>query len=299
VADLQPLLERIREATPLIADGAMGTMLLDRGLEPGAPPERMTLERPEVLRDVAAAYLAAGADIVETNTFGASRLKLQSAGLGADIERCNRDAVGIVRDVVGQRAYVAGSVGPCGRLLEPYGDVAPAEVRASFDEQCEHLIAAGVDCIFVETMIDIEEAVLAVEAAKSTSPDIPVAAMLTFDPTPRGFYTIMGNSVEVAAQRLAAAGADLAGSNCGNGMEHMIDIARAFRAQSALPLIIQANAGLPTSRDGAVVYPEGPEPYARGARALRDVPVAVIGGCCGTTPDHVRALRRLVIDDLS
>jgi 5-methyltetrahydrofolate--homocysteine methyltransferase len=284
---------------PLIADGAMGTMLLDRGLEPGAPPERITLERPEVLRDVAAAYLAAGADIVETNTFGASRLKLQSAGLGTDVERCNRDAVEIVRDVVGQRAYVAGSVGPCGRLLEPYGDVEPTEVRASFDEQCEHLIAAGVDCIFVETMVDIEEAVLAVEAAKSASPDIPVAAMLTFDPTPRGFYTIMGNSVEVAAQRLAAAGADLAGSNCGSGIEQMIDIARAFHAHTALPLIIQANAGLPESRDGTVVYPDGPEPYARGARALREVPVAVIGGCCGTTPDHVRALRRFVIDDPS
>jgi 5-methyltetrahydrofolate--homocysteine methyltransferase len=272
----------------------MGTMLLARGLEPGAPPERMTLDHPEVLGDIAEAYLAAGADILETNTFGGSPLKLDPAGLGAEVERCNREAVSIVRKAAAGRAYVAGSVGPCGRLLEPYGDTAPADVLESFRTQIGHLITAGVDCLFVETMVDVEEALLALSAAQDIDAHVPVAVMMTFDPTPRGFYTIMGTTIADAARRLEDAGADLVGSNCGNGIEQMVAIAREFRAHTTLPLVIQANAGLPESRAGTIVYPDEPEPYARRAGELCDVPAAVIGGCCGTTPDHVRALRRRV-----
>ena len=189
---------------------------------------------------------------------------------------------------------MAGSVGPCGRLLEPYGDTAPADVLASFRVQIEHLVAAGVDCLFIETMVDVEEALLAIAAAKEIDPQVPVATMMTFDPTPRGFYTIMGTTIADAARRLEDAGADLVGSNCGNGIEQMVSIARAFREHTTLPVIIQANAGLPETRDGAVVYPEAPDPYAGSARALRDVGIRVIGGCCGTTPAHIRALRAMV-----
>jgi 5-methyltetrahydrofolate--homocysteine methyltransferase len=251
----------------------------------------MTLRHPEVLLEIAAAYVAAGADIVETNTFGGSPLKLEREGLGAEVERCNRDAVSLVREAVTGRAYVAGSVGPCGHLLQPYGDIDPAAVRESFRIQIEHLITAGVDCLFVETMVDVEEAVLAVTAAKDVDAAVPVAAMMTFDPTPRGFYTIMGNTVEVAARRLEAAGADLVGSNCGKGIEQMVTIARTFTEHSTLPIVIQSNAGLPESRDGEIVYPEAPDTYAVGAGGLRDLGVAVIGGCCGTTPEHISALR--------
>jgi 5-methyltetrahydrofolate--homocysteine methyltransferase len=294
---LIPFLERLSTAGFLLADGAMGTMLLERGLEPGAPPENMTLHHPEVLADIARAYRDAGADIVETNTFGGSPLKLEREGLGNDVERCNRDAVHIARDAVEDRAYVVGSVGPCGRLLEPYGDTAPSDVYTSFRTQVEFLVDAGVDGLFIETMVDVEEAVLAIAAAKDAGASVPVAAMMTFDPTPRGFYTIMGNSIEVAVQRLEAAGADLVGSNCGNGIEQMVAIARIFRSHASIPVIIQANAGMPESRDGIIVYPEAPASYAAHARALHEAGVGVIGGCCGTTPDHIAALRAMMDAD--
>jgi len=294
--ELPPFRERIAAGPPLLADGAMGTMLLDRGLVPGAAPESMTLDHPDVLQAVAQSYLDAGADILETNTFGGSPLKLEREHLGEAVARCNRDAVRIVRETAAGRAYVAGSVGPCGRLLEPYGDTAPAVVLASFRTQIEHLVAAGVDCLFIETMVDVEEAVLALTAAREVDANVSIAAMMTFDPTPRGFYTIMGTTIAGAARRLEDAGADLVGSNCGNGIEQMTAIAREFLEHTTLPVIIQANAGLPETRDGAVVYPEPPEPYASSARALRDAGVRIVGGCCGTTPAHIRALRTMLGD---
>jgi 5-methyltetrahydrofolate--homocysteine methyltransferase len=189
---------------------------------------------------------------------------------------------------------VVGSCGPSGRLLEPYGDTSPDAMAESFRRQIAALIGAGVDAVCVETMTDLAEAEVAIRAAKAVSPTTPVLATMTFDPTPRGYHTVMGVSVEAAARGLAAAGADAVGSNCGNGIEHMVAIAREFRRHTTLPLVIQANAGLPRSAHGKTVYDETPEFMADKARELLAIGVGVIGGCCGTTPAHIAALRAMV-----
>jgi 5-methyltetrahydrofolate--homocysteine methyltransferase len=291
---MKPLLERLREKRPLVADGAMGTMLVQRGLKPGECPEAISLSRPELLEEIARLYFDAGAEILETNTFGASPLKLTQYGLEARLEEINRAAVRAVRNVAGDRAYVAACVGPSGRILKPYGDADPEEVYSGFVKQVKCVIDAGVDLICIETMIDLTEAQLAVKAAKAVAPTIPVTATMTFDATPRGFHTVMGITIEKAAAGLQEAGADLVGSNCGNGIQNMIEIARQFRRCSERPLIIQSNAGLPKMKDGVAVYEETPEFMAGKARELVNLGVSIIGGCCGTTPEHTHAIRKMV-----
>ena len=291
---MRPLSERLAAGDLLVGDGAMGTMLFERGLPPGEPPETVTLSRPAVLEEIARLYLEAGAEVLETNTFGGSPLKLALHGLEAETEAVNREAVRAVRRVAGDRAYVAGSCGPSGRMLEPYGDVSEAAMRESFRRQADALVAAGVDCICVETMTDLREAALAVGAAKAAAPALPVLATMTFDPTPRGYYTIFGVGVAAAAAGLAEAGADVVGSNCGLGVTHLVAIAREFRGATRLPLVIQPNAGLPRTVGGRTVYDETPEILAAQARELVDLGVSIIGGCCGTTPAHIRALRTMV-----
>lgn len=291
---MRPLRERLAAGDVLVGDGAMGTMLFQRGLRPGEPPESVTLSRPEVLEEIARLYVDAGADLVETNTFGGSPLKLALHGLEAHAERVNRDAVLAARRAAGDRAYVVGSCGPSGRLLEPYGDTTTDAMAESFRRQMAALTGAGVDAVCVETMTDLVEAQLAVRAAREAAPAVPVFATMTFDPTPRGYFTIMGVTVAQAAAGLADAGADAVGSNCGNGIAHMVAIAREFRRCTALPLVIQANAGLPRTVGTETVYDETPDFMATQARALLDLGVLVIGGCCGTTPTHVAALRAMV-----
>ena len=284
-------LERIGGGGTLLADGAFGSLLMARGLEPGAAPEGLNLSAAHVVEEVARLYLEAGAEIVQTNTFGASPLKLARHGLAAGAAGINAAAVAAVRRAVGRRAYVSGSCGPSGRLLKPYGDVGEEEMGDSFREQMAALAAAGVDLICVETMTDLREARLAVAAARSAAPGVPVMATLTFDATPRGFFTVMGATIAAACAGLADAGADLVGSNCGNGSARMIEIAAEFKRHSRLPVVIQSNAGLPELRRGAAVYPETPADLAQAARGLKALGVAVIGGCCGTTPEHTRAMR--------
>jgi len=291
---VRTLRDRLRAGDVLVGDGGWGTMLMARGLQPGEPPESLTLASPGVIEEVARLYLEAGADLVTTNTFGGSPLRLRAFGLEARTDEINRAAVEALRRAVGTRALVSASIGPRGHLREPYGDVSAADLAESFARQARALASAGVDAFCVETMTDLEEARLAVEAARAAAPGTPVIATMTFERSRRGFFTVMGASVEQAAQVLAAAGADLVGSNCGNGIDTMVEVARAFRAVTAAPLAIQANAGLPESHDGALVYPEPPEQFAAAVPALLEVGVRLIGGCCGTTPAHVRAIRTAV-----
>lgn len=288
------MLKKLSDGKPLVSDGAMGTLLFEQGLKPGDCPESMNLEKPEVLGEIARAYLEAGAEVVHTNTFGGSSLKLASYSLESKIREINESGIEEVRKAATDRAIVSASCGPTGRVLKPYGDAEPEAVYDSFERQLDLVISAGVDAVTVETMTDLTEATLAVKAAKAISPSTPVMATMTFDSTPRGFFTIMGVSIEKAAQGLEEAGADVVGSNCGNGIEKMVEIARELRKVSNLPILIQANAGLPELRDGEAVYPESPEFMAEKAKALVDLGVAIIGGCCGTTPAHTRALRQMV-----
>jgi len=293
---MRPFRERVERGPVIVADGAIGSLLMERGLEAGGCPEALTLEHPELLRDITVGYAEAGAELVQTNTFGASPLKLASYGLEQKTEEINRRAVVAVREAVGDDVYVSGSCGPSGRILEPYGDTPPGNVRRSFRRQMVALIEAGVNVICVETMTDHNEAALAVEAAREVSMNIPIMATMTFDETPRGFYTIMGTDVRGAASGLLTAGADVVGSNCGNGSDVMVEIARAFRDATDAPLLIQPNAGAPRILDGKVVYPETPEFMAERASRLAALGVNIIGGCCGTTPEHIRAIRNALTD---
>ncbi len=284
------MLDRLGKGKPLVSDGAIGTMLMERGLKAGLPPEAFNLEKPEMLGEVARLYLDAGAEMVHTNTFGGSSLKLTAHRLGDKVEEINRSGVDGVRAAVGDRAIVSASVGPTGRVLKPYGDVDPQEVLESFQQQVEILIDAGVDAITIETMTDLAEAKLAVQAARLVSSSIPVLTTMTFDLTPRGFFTVFGVNIESAAKGLEDVGANVVGSNCGNGIETMVEIARELKKHSNLPVIIQSNAGLPELKDGTVFYPESPEFMAEKSKELVDLGVEIIGGCCGTTPEHIRAL---------
>lgn len=263
---------------------------MKRGLSPGACPERMNLDAINVLEDIAGEYFEAGAELIQTNTFGASPLKLDAYGLRERAEEINQRAVDAVRRAVGDRAYVSASCGPSGRILEPYGDTQEEVVYESFRRQIGALVAAGVDLICIETMTDLREAVLAVRAAKSVVGTIPVAVSMTFDPTPGGFRTVMGNRIEDAVRELTEAGADIIGSNCGHGIQQMAKIAGEFLARSTLPVIIQSNAGLPIVRGGEVIYPEDPFFMAGECSKLASAGVRIIGGCCGTTPAHIAAI---------
>lgn len=287
-------LERVRAGGPIIGDGALGTMLMARGLQPGVAPETFNLEHPEVLEELAREYVDAGAEIISTNTFGASPLRLAQHGLEPSTEIINQRAVDAARRAVAGRAYVSGDIGPSGRVLKPYGDCEPAAVSASFERQAQALADAGIDLFCIETMTDITEATIAIRAARKAAGGVPIVATMTFDRTPRGFFTVMGVSIAQAARELVAAGADVVGSNCGNGIDVMLEIAREFRAQTPWPLAIQSNAGLPERRGGALAYAEDPEYTAERAAKLAAMGVKVIGGCCGTTPAHIRAIRRVL-----
>jgi 5-methyltetrahydrofolate--homocysteine methyltransferase len=291
---MRVVIERLRDGETLCGDGAWGTQLMARGLEPGDSPEAFNLSRPEVLAEVATLYVEAGADLITTNTFGGSPLNLASYGLDDRTEEINRAAVEVIRSVVGDRAYVSASIGPTGKILTPYGDTEPEVVGEAFVRQIGALVAAGADLLCIETMIDLREAELAIKAARFVSADIPVIATMTFDPTPRGFFTVMGVTIERACSELVEAGADIVGSNCGNGIDRMVEIAREFTRYASVPVIIQSNAGLPEHHAGELTYPESPDFMATRVGKLMDLGVSIIGGCCGTTPAHIRAIRAAV-----
>jgi 5-methyltetrahydrofolate--homocysteine methyltransferase len=291
---MENILERLRRGDVIVGDGAIGTQLMKRGLKHGDPPEAYNLTTPSILEEIAAEYLQAGAEIVTTNTFGASSLRLRQFSLEKDVEEINRSAVNAARRAVGNRAYVSGSVGPTAQMLKPGGDTEPEEVYSSFRDQVCALLAAGADMICIETMMDVAEAALAIKAVRSLDSKVPIMATMTFGKTPQGFFTLMGSSIERAAAETEKAGANIVGSNCGAGAESMIGIAREFRRHSKLPVAIQSNAGLPVASDKGLIYPETPEFVAGKAVELLKLGVQIIGGCCGTGPEHIRAIRKAV-----
>jgi 5-methyltetrahydrofolate--homocysteine methyltransferase len=291
---MKPILERIKNREILVADGAMGTMLFERGLRPGDCPELLNLSKPEILEEIAQIYFKAGADIIQTNTFGGSPPKLSDYGLEDKCEEINTKAVECVRKVIGESAYISGSCGPSGSLLKPYGDTEPETLENAFERQISALTKAGVDIICIETMTDLREATIAVKAAKNINPEIPVMVSMTFDKIPKGYYTIMGVSIEDAVNGLEDAGADIIGSNCGNGIDNMIEIATQIKKLSDRPILIQSNAGIPENNDGEIVYPESPNYFEVKTLELIEAGVSIIGGCCGTTPEHIQAIRKVV-----
>ena len=283
-----PFMQAIGERV-LVLDGAMGTMLQERGLKAGQSPEEMNLTAPQVVAGVHAAYLEAGADIIVTNTFGGSSAKLDHYGLSDRVAQINETAVRLAREVAGESAYVAGSIGPTGRFLEPVGDLSFDQAVAIFGEQARALIDAGCDLITLETFLDIKEIRAAVIAIRELSQEIPVIAMLTFEEKGR---SVLGSPPEAAAITLEAVGASMIGSNCGLGVDGIYEILRAMRQVTTLPLICQANAGLPILKDGVTLFPGTPQEMTAYHDRLIELGVRVIGGCCGTTPGHIAAMKK-------
>ncbi len=277
----------------LVADGAMGTQLTARGLPPGTPPEAWNLENPDAIADVGRAYVEAGARIVLTNTLGGTRVKLERPGLGDRTAEVNRAAAGAARRGAGDRAAVFASVGPTGEFMAPLGTRSEAEFIDAFAEQIAACADAGVDGICVETMTALEEALAALKAARQVC-DLPVVVSMPFDHGPKGFATMMGVTPEQAARALEAAGADVIGSNCGNGIEGHVQVARLLRPATRKPVWIKSNAGRPELVDGETVFRETPDEMAAQVPALLAAGANIIGGCCGTTPEHIRAIAAAV-----
>jgi len=284
-------LEAVRQRI-LIFDGAMGTMLQERGLAAGGCPEEMNLQQPEVVTGIHGEYVAAGADIIEANTFGGSRSKLAHYGLEDRVAEINRRGVELARAAAGPETFVAGSVGPTGRFMEPVGDAAFHEMTEIFAEQIAALAGAGADLINFETFLDIRELRAAVIACRDVC-RLPISAQMTFDDAGR---TVLGTPPEAAAVTLDALQVDLLGSNCGLGFEGLFKILQAMRSVSSRPLIAQANAGLPVLKNGATIFPATPEDMTIYHSRLAELGVRVIGGCCGTTPQHIRAMREALSD---
>jgi 5-methyltetrahydrofolate--homocysteine methyltransferase len=270
----------------VLGDGGMGTMLQTHGLTSGDCPEAWNLEKPEAVKATHKAYVGAGCDFITTNTFGANPIKLSRHGLDSCIEEIIARGVGLAREAAEGACMVAGSVGPTGGLLEPYGELPGSEVAAAFEVSARLLENAGVDFFIVETMIDLNEALLAARAVRDAS-DRPMISTMAFTRGARGVRTVMGTSPEQAAQGLEEAGANIVGTNCCSGMEEAAEIMREIVKATGLPTIAQPNAGLPEPRGDKVVYPETPEAMAEGMKKLLGIGVRIVGGCCGTTPGHL------------
>ncbi len=279
-------IEKLLAGGPVITDGAWGTELQARGLSVGDCPDAWNVTQPERVLEVARSYVSAGSRVILTNTFGANSIRLRECGVDLSVGEINRGGVEISRRAAGETAMVFASVGPSGKLILT-GDVTADELRAAFEEQVNSIAAAGAHGIVIETMSDLEEAVIAITAAKATG--LPVVASMAFDSGQQD-RTMMGVTPEQAAETLSRAGADVIGANCGAGIAAFENLCRRFRAVSDKPLWMKANAGLPQIVNGEIAYRADPADFARAADALIQAGANFIGGCCGTNPKFIRAL---------
>lgn len=285
------LLPLLQERPYILADGAMGTMLFAAGLQHGDPPDLWNLEFPEKVAAVHRGYLEVGSQVLLTNTFGANRFRLALHGLEGKVAEINRAAVEILRSEIaanGRDALIAGDIGPSGQVLLPYGDLSFDEAVQGFVEQAAALVEEGVDLVWIETMADLEEVRAAVEGVRQVSSELPLITTMTFDTRGR---TMMGVTPERAAETLSSHGVAALGGNCGNGPEEIIEAIE--KMHSATPdafLAAKANAGIPHLVSGKPVYDATPESMARYAVNAYQAGARLIGACCGSTPEHLKAM---------
>lgn len=274
----------------ILLDGAMGTQLIDQGLSPGTAPEEWNLTNAEAIVAVHKAYIEAGSQIILTNSFGGSSSRLAMHDLGDRVVELNQAAARVGRmaaDTASHAVFVAGSIGPTGRMLEPLGDLSPQDARQAFAEQAEALAQGGADLLWIETMSDLEEVRAAIEAARSVC-SLPVAATLTFDTHGR---TMMGTTPQQAMQALDRYGLIAYGANCGNGPAEVESVIASMHAAGPeARLVAKSNAGVPKEREGQIVYDGTPEIMAKHAVRVRSLGASLIGACCGSTPAHIRAM---------
>lgn len=274
-----------------VFDGGYGWLLAERGLPAGDSAEMWNLQEPDKVAQLHDEYARAGASVLTTNTFGASTPRMSMYGLADQVEEVNRAGAAIAHEVAERHGVLAaGNLGPTGELLEPMGTLTPEQAQEIFEAQLRGLVAGGIDLVLIETMSDLAEAKAAIAAAKAVCPDLPIVATMSFDTNLR---TMMGVRPAEAIEQLSAAGADVVGANCGRGPDEMDVIAGQLvgaRPQGVL-VLAQSNAGLPQLEGADFVYTVGPDELAAHARSLHDSGVDLIGACCGSTPEHITAIR--------
>ncbi|NTV34493.1 MAG: hypothetical protein HGA50_14545 [Deltaproteobacteria bacterium] len=285
---MHAILELAKKRT-VIFDGAMGTMLMAAGLKAGETPELWNIEKPSLVTEIHRKYYEAGSDVVHTNTFGGNAIKLADRGLSDRMEAINVEAAKLAREACPAGKFVAGDIGPTGKLIKPLGDLVIEEAEEAFFRQAQALLKGGVDLISIETMFSLEEALAGLRAAKRLG-EAPVIAALTFNRTKKGFFTMMGEGVNQAVSAFEGAGADVIATNCSLGSRDMIDLTKELRAATRKPILVQPNAGKPLTQKGVTSYLQTPVEFAQDGKEIRNSGADMIGGCCGTSPEFIRAL---------
>ena len=287
---MSAIYEALEKAT-LASDGAMGTMLQDRGLTDGGAPELWNVERPEEIEAVLEAYAAAGANFITTNTFGGTAGRLAMHGLEDRLAELNKAGAAIARKVADRHAgcFVMGDIGPSGELMDPMGTLTPETGKTLFAAQISALVAGGVDAILIETMSDLGEVEAAVAAAQEVAPGMPIIVTMSFDTNLR---TMMGVKPAMAIKHLAALGVRIVGANCGRGTDEMSQIAKELieARPEGVFVITQSNAGLPKLQGDEFIYDGTPEEMARYAAEMKDLGVNIVGSCCGSSPAHTQSI---------
>jgi len=282
---------------PILADGAMGTMLFANGLEFGDPPEVWNIAHPDIIRRVHRGYLDAGSRILLTNTFGGNRFRLEMHGNASRVDELNRTAAILLRsevDAAGTGALVAGDIGPSGQIMAPLGTLEYDEAVDGFAEQARALVAGGVDVLWIETMSALEEIHAAIEGARRAAPTMPIIATMTFDTRGR---TMMGVTPEQAAEALLGWGADAIGGNCGNGPDELVPVVQKMHAVAPDAVIVaKSNAGIPELVDFKTVYRAGPDEMAARGIEFREAGARIIGACCGSTPAHLERMHEVLLE---
>ena len=281
------LKQRLSEG-PVILDGAMGSLLMDMGLHSGQPPEEWTIKYPDRIGKTHKLYHEAGSDILQTNTFGASYYRLKECGIAEHHDLVNKKAVEICREYGGD-SLISGDIGPSGLLLDPLGPATLEELENAFYRQAVVLEKAGVDLFSIETMIDIEEAVLAVKAIRNISAK-PIIANMTYSQTGKGYYTVMGNSLAECTKKFIDAGADIIGTNCNLDSAELYELAEELLTLTTTPISIKPNAGQPVLNGDTVSYGQSADEFVQGMVNINKLGIQILGGCCGTTPAYIKLL---------
>lgn len=278
----------------LIFDGAMGSILISKGIAGEEAPELWNLKHPDIIMDIHRAYYNAGSDVVSANTHGASPIKLQKMGVTQSVEELNRAGVRIARDVCRPGQYVAGEVGSLGDMLSPMGPVSFDEAVDCFACQAGFIEDEGVDVFLIETIFDVNIALAAIKAVQSVS-EKPIFCSLTFNKMKKGFFTIFGDTPKDSMEMLVDAGASAVGANCSMGSQTMINLASEIRHCVDVPVIIMPNAGIPeTQKDYTAFYPEDEQFFANSIKKIKALGVEIVGGCCGTTPEYIKKIKETI-----